>query len=484
MIDQNSVLQFMRDRLEGYAVAQFPEFKPARHHRLLASKLEDVQQGRIKRLCVLMPPRHGKSRMSSELFPAWCLGRDPKRRILSLSYSQDLADVFGRSVRNYLRSPTFAALFPGCQLSSDSSSARRFNTTVGGGYVAIGVGGPTTGRGADLLLLDDLIKDREQADSQTYRESLIDWYRSVARTRLQPDGAIVLVQTRWGTSDFVSWLLQETQHEGWEVISLPAIALDSDPLGRQPGEALWSEAYPVEALEQTKETLGSRDWNALYQQCPIADSDVIFRQDWLRFYSKSPLQPHSLATFMDVGNPELEVIASWDLSFGGTKADSSWVVGQVWAYNRQSEYCYLLHQERQQMGFVDSVKVIAALNKQYQPDRTLIEAKANGVGVIEVLREAIPNLTAVEPKGGKEDRAYRVMPMFEAGKVWLPEPKLHPWVKPLLAELEVFPMGSSDDCIDSMTQALGFIQQRYQSGRWLRAYSPRDGDFFQAVRVF
>jgi hypothetical protein len=159
-IDQQAVLQFMRSSLQGYAIAQFPEYRPGRHHKLLASKLEDVEAGRIKRLAVLIAPRHGKSKLSSELFPSWYLGKNPTRRILSLSYGQDLAAVFGRSVRNYLKTPTFQALFPECSLSGDSSSIKRFNTTAGGGYATIGVGGATTGRGADVLLLDDLIKDR------------------------------------------------------------------------------------------------------------------------------------------------------------------------------------------------------------------------------------------------------------------------------------------------------------------------------------
>jgi len=239
----------------------------------------------------------------------------------------------------------------------------------------------------------------------------------------------------------------------------------------------------VEALSQIRETLGSRDWNALYQQCPISDSDIIFRQEWLRFYTKSPLEPHPLAGLLDIANVELEIIASWDLSFGGTGQGSSWVVGQIWVYNRHNEFCYLLHQQREQMGFTDSVRAIASLNERYQPDRTLIEAKANGAGVIEVLRDVIPNLTAVEPQGSKEDRAYRVTPLFEAGKVWLPKDlNAHPWVKPLLSELETFPMGSSDDCIDAMTQVLSYLQERSRSGRWLKAYDMRNGEFFQMLR--
>lgn len=455
-LDQNAVLQFMRGSLQGYAIAQFPEFRPGRHHKLLASLLEDVEGGRVKRLAVLMAPRHGKSKLSSELFPSWYLGRNPSRRILSLSYGQDLADTFGRSVRNYLRSPTYGALFPDCTLAGDSNSVKRFNTTAGGGYATIGVGGATTGRGADLLLLDDLIKDREQADSPVYRENLIDWYRSVARTRLQPGGAIVVVQTRWGTTDFIAWLLSETAHEGWEVISLPALAIEDDPLGRQPGEALWPEAYPLPVLEQIRQTLGSRDWNALYQQCPISDADVIFQAKWLQFYD-SPAHCE-------------KVIHSWDLSFGGTSTNSSWVVGQVWGITGKRKY--LLHMEREQLGFADTLAAIRAMDARHPASRILIEQAANGAAVLETLRSELGHrLIAVRPDGGKQDRAYAVVPQFERGEVWLPSPDSHLCVKPLLKEIDSFPMGNSDDCIDSMTQALRWIDrtmrnERRQSSSW------------------
>jgi len=401
MIDQDVVLQFLRNNLLGYATAQFPEFQPSRLHKLIASKLEDVASGKIRRLAILVPPRHGKSKMTSELFPSWYLGRNPQQRVIGLSYGSDLASVFGRSVRNYCKTSTFAALFSDCQISSDSSSKRAFNTTAGGGYTTLGVGAGVTGRGANILILDDLIKNREEAESQVYKQNLIDWYRGAARTRLQPDGAIVLCQTRWGTNDFVSWLLTETEHENWEVINLPALALKDDPLGRQPGEALWPEAYPLEALTQIRETLGSRDWTSIYQQSPIADSDVILRQEWLRFYTESPYHRSFAAELLGAPEIELEVIASWDLSFGGKSANSSFVVGQVWGYNSQNEFCYLLHQYREQVGFVDALKAIVEVNERYKPTTTLIENKASGPGAIDTLRERILRSCTSPYKPGK-----------------------------------------------------------------------------------
>jgi predicted phage terminase large subunit-like protein len=471
-MDEQAVLSFLRSSLSGYATAIFPEFKPARHHKLLASKLEDVAAGRIKRLLVFMPPRHGKSKLASEIFPAWFLGQHPNKRVLALSYGQDLADVFGRSVRNNIKSPTHQALFPGCQLSSDSNSIKRFGVSGGGGYAAIGVGGATTGRGADLLLLDDLTKDREQADSPTYRENLIDWYRSVARTRLQTNGAIVLVQTRWGVTDFPQWLMAETSHENWEIVTLPAIALENDQLGRQPGEALWPEQYSLEALEEVRATLGTRDWESLYQQCPVSDAEVIFEQRWLKFYQDLP-DCHS-------------IYQSWDLNFGGSGAGASWVVGQVWGVWGNDKY--LLNQVRQQIGFTDTLDQIRLMAKSYPTtEKVFIELKANGEAAIDTLKRDASywlNIVPVIPTTSKADRAFKVVPQFSRGEIYLPDPSIYPWVKPLLTELELFPKSATDDCIDAMTQALSQIRPPtpapivggFQSGEQIRRlFPPRSG---------
>jgi predicted phage terminase large subunit-like protein len=442
-MDNAAVIQFLRSSLSGYGAAVFPEFKPAAHHKLLASKLEDVASGKLKRLLVFMPPRHGKSKLASEIFPSWYLGQNPTKRVLALSYGQDLADVFGRSVRNYIKTQSHEAIFPECKLAADSNSVRRFSLTSGGGYAAIGVGGATTGRGADLLLLDDLTKDRLQSDSATYRENLIDWYRSVARTRLQAGGAIVLVQTRWGVNDFPQWLMSETAHEGWDVVTLPAVALESgDALGRKPGEALWPEQYSTQALDQLKASLGSRDWSSLYQQNPISDADVIFEPQWIRYWDEPPAY--------------CQIYQSWDLSFGGGSAGASWVVGQVWGVQGRDKY--LLDMSREQIGFSDTLGALHRMAQKWpRTKRVFIEAKANGAAAIDSLRRDPRyslNIWPVNPQGGKEDRAFVVVPQFERGEVYLPSPQQHEWVRPLLNELEMFPKSASDDCIDAMTQFL------------------------------
>ena len=228
---------------------------------------------------IFMPPRHGKSELASKRFPAWCLGRDPQRQIIAASYNSDLANDFGRNVRNLVAEPEFQQVFPGVTLASDSQAANRMNTNFGGAYVAAGVGTAVTGRGAHIALIDDPFKDREEADSERRRELVWDWYRSTLYTRLMPGGAVVLIQTRWHEDDLAGRLLE---HEGeqWEVLELPAL----DKQGR----ALWPEWYDEAALERIKATIGLREWSALYQQQPQPDEGTFFRREWLSQWDKLP----------------------------------------------------------------------------------------------------------------------------------------------------------------------------------------------------
>jgi hypothetical protein len=209
--------------LACYAIAQLHTFELARHHELIVAKLEAVERGELSRLMIFLPPRHGKSLIASSLFRAWYLGRHPEHHVIFTTYGQELSDDFGRRVRNFIVDQVHLAVFPNCRLSEDSSAAHRFNTTKGGAYYAVGRGGPITGRGAHFLLLDDPIKDHEEANSETTRKSLHEWFASVAYTRLMPGGAIIVIQTRWHEDDLAGWLLREHASENWDVLSLPAL---------------------------------------------------------------------------------------------------------------------------------------------------------------------------------------------------------------------------------------------------------------------
>jgi predicted phage terminase large subunit-like protein len=278
-------------RLICYAAYQWPQYRDAAHHRLIARHLEAVERGDIKRLMITMPPRHGKSMLASEFFPAWYLGRNPDHYVVTATYSQDLADDFGRKVKNQIADDAFKAVFPGVTLANDSKSAKRFNvegaigfeqaTNLRGAYYAVGVGGPLTGRGAHLLLIDDPVKNREDADSETIRKKMMDWYTSTAYTRLMPGGRVVIIQTRWHEADLSGWLQEEHGHEGWVVLDLPAISND--------GKALWPEQYDLEALEAIKRAIGPREWSALYQQRPQPDEGGFFQRAWFKEWDKKPL---------------------------------------------------------------------------------------------------------------------------------------------------------------------------------------------------
>lgn len=256
-----------------------PAYQGANHHRLIAGKLEAVERGEIDRLMIFMPPRHGKSELASKRFPAWCLGRQPRRQIIAASYNSDLANDFGRNVRNIVAEPEFSQVFPNVGLAPDSQAANRMNTNHGGTYVAAGVGTAVTGRGADIALIDDPFKDREEADSERRRDVVWDWYRSTLFTRLMPGGAIVLIQTRWHEDDLAGRLL-EAEGDQWEVLDLPAI--------NKAGEALWPEWYDIDALERIKATIGPREWSALYQQQPQPDEGTYFQRDWFKEWDKLP----------------------------------------------------------------------------------------------------------------------------------------------------------------------------------------------------
>ncbi len=260
-----------------------PAYEAAPHHALIAAKLEAVARGEISRLMICMPPRHGKSELASRRFPAWFLGQHPDKQIIAASYNSDLANDFGREVRNIVASSEFQALFK-VDLAPDSKAANRWHTDGGGMYVAAGVGTAITGRGADVLLIDDPFKDREEADSENNRRKVWDWYTSTAYTRLMPGGAVIVINTRWHEDDLSGKLLAEQLRGGdkWELLSLPAIGSDDLPL--------WPEWYPKERLEQIKAVLPPRDWNALYQQRPSPDEGTFFQKAWFETWKDKPEQ--------------------------------------------------------------------------------------------------------------------------------------------------------------------------------------------------
>jgi hypothetical protein len=264
----------------------FPQYRAAEHHKLIAEKLEAIERGEIQRLMIFMPPRHGKSELATKRFPAWFLGRNPDKQIIQASYNSDLAKDFGRQVRNIFNERRFQNVFNGVELAPDSKAADRWNTSKGGAYVAAGVGTAVTGRGADILIIDDPLKDREEAESESRRDLVWNWYTSTAYTRLQGMRAEILVQTRWHEDDLAGRLLEAEAKGGkkWEKLILPAEMSD--------GGALWPERFPIEVLREIKQTIGIRDWSSLYQQNPTPDDGTFFLKGWFQRHSVNPEKLH------------------------------------------------------------------------------------------------------------------------------------------------------------------------------------------------
>lgn len=440
MINAGHAMTFARMALIPYAIAQWEGYKPADHHRLIANALERVVRGECKRLMIFMPPRHGKSMLVSEFFPPFYLGNHPDHYIITATYAQELAEDFGRKVRNQVSDPLHHQLFNECNLSSDSTSASRFATQEGGTYFAVGVGGPITGRGAHLLLIDDPVKGREEAESESMRRRMKDWYTSVAYTRLMPGAAVVVIQTRWHEDDLSGWLLREHQHENWEVISLPAINAN--------GEALWTEAYPIERLQDIQKAVGPRDWNALYQQNPIPDEGEYFRREWFQFYDTLP---HNMALY---GASDYAVTdGAGDYTehgvFGVDERDNLYIVdwwsGQTNAAEWIDAKLAMVNQWQPQTWFGEA----GVIRRSVEPFmvRRMEEKR------IYVQLEWLPSMT------NKAARARAFQGRAANRKVFLP--RKAPWVADLLSQLLHFPAGVHDDKVD----VCSMIGQALQSVR-------------------
>ena len=419
---------------------------PYEHLLFLNRKLVDVAAGRIKRLIVSMPPRHGKSELVSRYFPAWYLGSFPNKRIILASYEADFAASWGRKARDLLEE--HGPFLFGVTVSKASSAASRWDIEGReGGMATAGVRGPITGKGANIAIIDDPVKNDQEALSQTYRDATWDWYRATFSTRIQEDGAIILVMTRWHEDDLAGRLLKAQEEGGdkWEVVNLPALAEDDDMLGRQPGEPLCPQLFTKETLEKTKVRLGSFWWNALYQQRPSPAEGGIFKRNWWQYYRRVPDR-------FD------EIIQSWDMTFKDTKT-ADFVVGQVWG--RKGANKYLLDQVRDRMDFPATIQAVRTLSAKWPLARAkLVEDKANGPAVIATLKREISGLIPVEPQGSKESRAWAVSPEVESGNVYLPDPSIAPWVHDFVEECAAFPNGANDDQVDAMTQALMRLSKR------------------------
>lgn len=444
-------------RLIAYAAYQWPGYRDAPHHRLIARHLEAVERGDITRLMITMPPRHGKSMLASEFFPAWYIGRNPDHYVVTATYAQELADDFGRKVKNQIEDAAYQCVFPGVALADDSKSAKRFHidgsfggyehsTGQRGAFYAVGVGGPLTGRGAHLLLIDDPVKNREDAESEVIRKKTKDWYTSTAYTRLMPGGRIVIIQTRWHEDDLAGWLQAEHQHEGWVTLNLPAI--DND------GKALWPEQYDVPALEKIRRALPPRDWSALYQQTPSPDTGDYFKRDWIR--TTNSLPPRE----------SLNVYGASD--YAVTSDGGDYTVHVVIGIDPEGRI-YLLDLWRKQASSDEWIESFCDLVKKWKPIGWAEETGQIKSGVGPFLekrqreRKAFVYRQTFPTRGDKAVRAQSIRGRMAMEGLYVAADA--PFLAEFIRELMSFPVGVHDDQVD----ALGLVGQLLDE-----MFAPRD----------
>ncbi len=413
---------------------------------LLDYTLVEVNRGKCPRLIWSMPPQEGKSERVSRRFPLWLLLRNPNLRIAIASYELGVARRWGRAIRNDI------AEHPelGLAVRPDTSAAHEWQLDGHrGGVYSVGIGGPLTGRPADVLIIDDPVKGRAEADSETYREVAWDWWTNVARTRLAPDAPVVLILTRWHEDDLAGRLIAAG---GWRVVNIPAVCeTEGDPLDRIPGEYLISaRGRTVAQWEEIRRDVGARVWSALYQGQPSPVEGGLLKRTWWR-YDPAPLAFARTDGTMRIYDSD-QLIQSWDMAFKDT-VGSDFVVGQVWV--RRGAELHLVDQVRDRLDFPATCRAVEALTARWpQATLKLVEDKANGPAVIAQLRRTVSGLVAVNPKDSKLARVAAVSPFVEAGNIFLPPPSSAPWVAGFVEECAGFPNATHDDQVDAMTQAV------------------------------
>ena len=451
-----------REYFMDFVHMAWPAFIGGRHHSIMAKAFERVASGELKRLIINMPPRHTKSEFASYLLPAWFLGRYPEKKIIQTAHTAELSVGFGRKVRNLVDSDDYKKIFPSIALRADSKAAGRWSTNKGGEYFAIGVGGAVTGKGADLLIIDDPHSEQEgqSADPGVF-DKVHEWYTSGPRQRLQPGGAIVVVMTRWHKRDLTGQILKSSlQRAGtdeWEVIEFPAIMPSGDPL--------WPEFWPKPELEALREELPSPKWNAQYQQNPTSEEGALVKRDWWREWEKDKPPPCEF------------IIQSWDTAFLKTQrsdfsACTTWGVF-YWPDDTGTEQpnIILLDAYKERLEFPELKKTAFEMWTDWQPDAFIVEAKAAGTPLIFELRAMGIPVSEYTPSRGNDKiaRVNAVADLFASGMVWAPRIR---FAEEVIEEFASFPAGEHDDLVDSSTQAL----LRFRQGGFLRLVTDEEDE--------
>lgn len=457
MSDTPEIIEKCQAKLIPFARAVYPGFDAPIHIRKIAEALEEIETGANRRLIITVPPRHGKSLVASQIFPAWYAGKHPRDKILLASNTHMLAADFGRNCRNIMQAQEYQMIFPDVQVSEDSRAKNTFKTNKGGELFFLGVGGTIVGRGCHVALVDDPIKDAEQADSEVYVKKLHDWYREVLYTRQMPGGKIIIIMQRWRSNDLIGWLTDPKEQElieDWKMVDLPAVATE-DTEWRKKGEALWPQRYPVEELEKIRIAIGTRSFNGLYQQRPsIEDGDIIHR-DWL---------PEETCADEDLHGPRVMFVDS-AFKDGQENDYSAGVIAQQY---KQANIA-ILYAEQQKLQFPALIKWIKRIGLTYKLAAILVEDKASGPSIVQTLNQCINDprdpfkipviLIPVKRGEDKIARMNAITPMLESKRVIIH--KFSPALQreELITNLLQFPNCTHDDLADSFCGVVTYIMR-------------------------
>ncbi len=451
---------------------------PARHLRYVCGKVQDFIDGvlindrgeKVSILIVQMPPQHGKSQSVTETLPSYYLGKHPDKRVIEVSYGDDLARKFGRA--NKKKIEEFGKELFSIELDKTRKSDTDFEIDGHtGSMISRGIMAGITGQPGDLIIIDDPIKNRQEADSEVYRARLWEEWQNSIKTRLSADGKVILIQTRWHEDDLAGRVI--ANEKGVCVINLPCEAEDNDPLGREAGEALfpeigkdraWKDAFKDSYInDPTLEGGGLRAWNALFQGRPAAQEGNMLKRHWWRYWKpkgadlppvmvKLPNGEYTNIHAVELPDGFDKMLQSWDMTFKDTDG-TDFVVGGVWASKGAS--IYFLDRVYDRMNFVQTIQAFLTLTDKWPRALTkLVEDKANGPAVISMLRLKVRGIIPVLPEGSKIARASAVSPLMEAGNVYVPHPLVCPWVNEFVDQCATFPNGDRDDLVDQMSQAL------------------------------
>jgi len=448
----DDLIEFCKRMQDDYIVG--------RHHRILADLLMAIEAGDEDRICVNIPPRHGKSQLVSIFFPAWFLGRNPNKKVMMVSHTTDLAVDFGRKVRNLISLDDYKAIFPAVKLAVDSKSAGRWNTNFGGEYYACGVGSALAGRGADLLLIDDPHSEQDVINGNfSVFERAYEWYTFGARTRLMPGGRVAIIQTRWHMDDLTgrvtSDMVKNEKSDQFEIIEFPAILDSEDDDGKPIQKPLWPEFFDLEALLRTKSSMPTFQWNAQYQQQPTAEEASIVKREWWRIWA-------------DDDPPECEyIIMSLDAAAEKhNRADYTSLTTWGVFFNEEEEMhnLILLNAIKERMEFPELKELAVQEYHDWEPDAFIVEKKSSGSALYQEMRRMDLPVQEYTPHRGSGDKMARlnsVADIIRSELCWVPPKR---WAEELVEEIAGFPFMSNDDQVDSTVMAL----LRFRQGGFIR----------------